>query len=171
MTRTLDRHVAVLLAMTEAFYILHVLDQGKIFFSFIDDSEGFLVSLLPDIEDMISSYDEVACFTVDFFDEWTRGIVPSHRFFSEFREITRTCPMCRYDDDTRFWDSIEIGLENYSLPFEHFYHKSIVNDLVIHIDRLSRMERDDLHEHTDSAVNSGTVSSRECSENRKHSLR
>lgn len=73
------------------------------------------------------------------------------------------------NDEGALRDLLEIWFEYHSLPFEHLHDKSIVNDLMVHIDRC-RMGRHDLHEHTDSTMDSGTVASRECGEDRKQGI-
>lgn len=125
------------------------------------------MSLLSYVEDMISFGDEVARFTVDLLNQWTCSINPSHIPLSEFSEITWSGTMSRYHDETSLWDLREIRLKYDTFPLEHAYHKGIVDDLVIHIDR-SWMGRNNLHEHPDGSVNSCAITTGECSIDRKH---
>lgn len=124
------------------------------------------MSSLSDIEYMISFRDKIPSFTVDLFYEWTRRVNPAHISRSESRKIRRSCTMSRDDDEASFWNFIQIRLKYDSFSLEHLHDKSIVNNLMIHIDRC-RICRDNLHEHTDSTMNSCTVSSRIRSEDRK----
>ena len=124
------------------------------------------MSLLPDIEDMVSLRDEVSGFAMDLLDEWTRRIDPSHLPRSKLSKIARSCPVRRYDDKRVRRDFLEIGLKYHSLSLEHLHDKSIVNNLVIHIDRRG-MHRHDFHEHPDSAMDSCTVATGIGGEDRK----
>lgn len=127
------------------------------------------MSLLPDIEDMVSLRDEVSGFAVDLLDEWTGRIDPSHIPRSKFRKIARSCPVRRYDDKRIRRDFLEIGLKYHSLSLEHLHDKSIVNNLMVHIDRC-RMCRHDFHKHTDSTMDSCTVATGVGSENRERHI-
>ena len=127
------------------------------------------MSLLPDIEDMVSLRDEVSGFAVDLLDEWTGRIDPSHFSFSKLSKIARSCPVRRYDDERILGDFLEIRLEYDSLSLEHLHHKSIVNNLMVHIDRRG-MHRHDLHKHTDSTMDSCTVATGVGSENRERHI-
>lgn len=132
------------------------LDQSEVLLPLIHDSCSFLVSFFPDVEDMIPLRDEVSGFAMDLLDEWTGRIDPSHIPRSKLSKIARTCPVGRYDDERIRRDFLEIRLKYHPLAFEHLHDKSIVNDLMIHIDRCG-MHRYDFHEHTDSTMDSCTV--------------
>lgn len=152
--------------MTETIEVFLFLDQSEVLLTLIHDSDGFLVSLLPDIEDMVSLRDEVSGFAMHLLDEWTRRIDPSHIPRSKLSKIARSCPMSRYDDKRILGNLLEIRLKYDSLSLEHLHDKSIVDDLMIHIYRC-RMVRHDFHKHTDSTMDSCAVATGIGSENRK----
>lgn len=149
------------------FYIFYLLDESEVRFTLIDNSESLLMSPLPDIEDMISLRDEFASFTMYLLDQWTRGIDPAYMPLAQRSEITRSSAMSRYHDEGSIWDTSNIRFEYDSPAFEHLDDEGIVYDLVIHIDRLYRIRGDDLHEHIDRSVDSGTVATRICGEYRE----
>ena len=80
--------------MTETHYISHTLDQGKVLTSLIDHAEGFLVSPLANIEDMISLSDRVTGFAVHLLYQWTGGIDPPHTETPQLRKITWSSAVC-----------------------------------------------------------------------------
>ena len=79
------------------FHIFHFLYECEVSLSLIDDSYCFLVSLLPDIEDVVSLRDVVSCFTMDLLDERASRIDPADTPCSECREVCGTRSMSRDD--------------------------------------------------------------------------
>lgn len=124
------------------------------------------MSFFSDIEDMVPFIYIISCFSMNLFYEWTRCINPTKSPFSEFLEVTWPCAMCGYDDKSSHRNSIKIGFENHSLSLKHLYHVAIVNNLMIDVDRW-RIARYNIHEHPDSSMDSGTITSRKCSKNSK----
>ena len=62
--------------LRDFFDILLGLDESEKPFSFIDNPHRFLMSLFPDIDDMISFFEEISCFSMNLLYQWTGGIDP-----------------------------------------------------------------------------------------------
>ena len=90
----LDSIVNCEFSIVNPLYICYTLNQCKVFFSFIHHAEGFLVSPLANIEDMVSLCDRVTGFAVHLLDQWTGGIDPPHTETPQLRKITRSSAVC-----------------------------------------------------------------------------
>ena len=128
---------------------------------FIDNSDGFLMSFFPNIENMISFFYEFFSFFVYLINEWARGIYPMYIFLFKCLKIGRSCPMSRDYEETPVRDIFKIAFKNNSFSFKHSYHKSIVNNLMIHKDRWWKFF-DNFHEHSDSPIYSSTIPPWKC---------